>query len=102
MKLRNKEAEEIGYPHSGSNSQIQAARNPGYNYKYYGAHESPKDVRPEYRHNVVIGKNDYYMQPVKGVYVAIEKKPQLLRRLFLRVFLGFKIVSHNTIFGGEE
>lgn len=56
----------------------------------------------EYRNIVVIGKNDYYMQLAKGVYVAIKKKPQLLRRLFLRAFFGFKIVSHNTIFGGEE
>lgn len=64
-------------------------------------HEPPRDFRLEDR-NVVIGKNDYYMQLVKGVYVAIKKKPQLLRRLFLRAFFGFKIVSHNTIFGGEE
>ncbi len=61
-----------------------------------------KDFEPEYSHNVIIGKNDYYIQLAKGVYVAIKKKPLLLHRLFLRAFFGFKIVSHNTIFGDEE
>lgn len=66
-------------------------------------HKSPKDFRLECHNIVVIGKNDYYMQVAKGVYIAIKKKPQLLHRLFLRAFFGFKIVSHNTIIlGGKE
>lgn len=35
MKLRNKKTGEIGYLHSDSDGQIQAARNTGYNYKHY-------------------------------------------------------------------
>lgn len=56
----------------------------------------------EQGNNVVIGKNDYYIQFAKGVYVAIKKRPRLLHRLFLRAFFGFKMISHNTIFGNEE
>lgn len=62
----------------------------------------PKDFEPKYCDNVIIGKNDYYIQLAKGVYVAIKKKPRLLHRLFIKVFFGFEIVSHNTILGGEE
>lgn len=65
-------------------------------------HKSPKDFGPEYSNNVIFGKNDYYIQLAKGVYVAIKKKPRLLHRLLLRAFFGFKTISHNTIFKGEE
>lgn len=61
---------------------------------------SPKDF--EQGKNVIIGKNDYYIQLAKGVYVAVRKKPRLLHRLFLRAFFGFKMINHNTILGGEE
>lgn len=60
----------------------------------------PKDF--EQGKNVIIGKNDYYIQLAKGVYVAVKKKPRLLHQLFLRAFFGFKVISYNTIFGGEE
>lgn len=63
-------------------------------------HKTPKDFEP--CNNVIIGKNDYYMQLAEEVYVAVKKRPRLLHRLFLRAFFGFKTISHNMIFGGEE